>query len=292
MNYSHAMAARLDIESLRVFTSVVDLKRVGLAAQRLNLTQSAVSHKIKRLENKVGVKLLKRNPEGYTSTTEGGNFLGYARRLVGLHDEMISNYPLSNLQGKLVLGATEDATHGTLARVLGQFRRSHPAVKLQIRIAQSLELAEWLKQGDIDLAILQLFDNKVCKSDQLLWRDRVKWVMSSDYPIELGSQIPFVTFSEHCYYRQAASQALKKLGKFLDIVFECSSVKGVNEAVRQGIGIALITESMVDDSLVEIDTGLPAIPDIAHVIRTGGEGNEVLISDLSAMLRQQLSDIA
>lgn len=286
------MTARLDIESLRVFTSVVDLKRMGLAAQRLNLTQSAVSHKIKRLENKVGLKLLKRGSEGFVSTTEGNSFLDYARRLVCLHDEMISNYPVSKLQGQLVLGATEDATHGALARVLGQFRRSHPGVNLQIRIAQSLELLQWLDDGSIDLAILQLFSNKTLKSDQVLWRDRVKWVMSADYPVEIGDRIPFVTFSEHCYYRQAASQALKKLGKTLDIVFECQSVKGVNEAVRQGIGVALITESVMDGSLVEIEAGLPEIGEIAHAIRIGAGNDNALNNDLCAMLHNELSDSA
>jgi DNA-binding transcriptional LysR family regulator len=282
------MAARLDIESLRVFTSVIDLKRVGLAAQQLNLTQSAVSHKIKRLENRVGLKLLRRNSQGFTSTAEGSGFLDYARRLVCLHDEMVSNYPVSNLQGKLVLGATEDATHGALARVLGQFRRSHPAVKLQIRIAQSLQLEEWLKDGSIDLAILQLFNQKIRKSDQILWRDRVKWVMSADYPVEIGDLVPFVSFSEHCYYRQAASQALKNQGRSLDIVFDCQSVNGVNEAVRQGIGVALITESVMDDSLVEVDAGLPEMPDIAHVIRIGSGKNQILNNDLCTLLHNEL----
>lgn len=284
------MSSRLDIESLRVFTLVVDCKRVGLAAQQLNLTQSAVSHKIKRLESRIGMKLLERSPEGFTPTEEGVNFLNYARRLISLHDEMLSTYPVSPLQGTIVLGATEDATHGALAKVLGLFRRSHPRVNLQIKIAQSLVLEDWLRAGSIDLVILQLFENKVRRSDHVLWSDRIMWVMSADYPLEIGKHIPFVSFSENCYYRKAASRALKKQGRELNIVFECQSVKGVNEAVKQGIGVALVTASVVDKTLVKVDMELPEMPEIVHVLRHGrGKVNSV-IDDLKELLIEELAE--
>ena len=284
------MSNRLDVDSLRVLTSVVDLKRVGLAAEQLHLTQSAVSHTLKRLENRVGFKLLKRESNGFTLTGEARSFHDYARRLVSLHDEMLSNYRVSSLQGNIVLGATEDATHGALARVSGQFRRTHPGVNLQIKIAQSLVLSDWLKSKQIDMGILQLFDDQLRKTDQLLWSDRLQWVQSPDFPLELSDEIPFVSFSEDCFYRKAASRALKKQGRKLNVVFECQSAKGVNEAVKQGIGIALITESVVDETLTPVKANLPELPGIVHVLRlANGRGNE-LTQDLKDILIDELAD--
>ena len=283
------MSNKLDVDSLRVLTSVVDLKRVGLAADQLHLTQSAVSHSLKRLEHRLGFKLLKRQSDGFILTAEARSFHDYARRLVSLHDEMLSNYRVSALQGNIVLGATEDATHGALARVSGQFRRSHPAVNLQIKIAQSLVLSDWLKSNQIDMAILQLFEDQLRKTDLPLWRDRLQWVKSADFPLSLDDEIPFVSFSEDCYYRKAASRALKKQGRKLNVVFECPSAKGVNEAVRQGMGVALITESVVDESLAPVKADLPELPGIVHVVRLGSGRSNELTRDLKEILSNELS---
>lgn len=283
------MSNKLDVDSLRVLTSVVNLKRVGLAASHLNLTQSAVSHTIKRLENRVGFKLLKRESDGFTLTREAASFHDYANRLVVLHDEMLSNYRISSLQGNLVLGATEDATHGSLARVLGQFRRTHPDVNLQIKIAQSLVLSDWLKSNRVDMAVLQVFENQVRKADTVLWRDRLHWVQSADFPLSVDDVIPFVSFSEDCYYRKAASRALKQQGRKLNVVFECPSARGVNEAVRQGIGVALMTESVVDESLVAARADLPELPGIVHVVRTGAGRKNELVEDLNTILIDELA---
>ena len=283
------MSNKLDVDSLRVLTSVVNHKRVGLAANHLNLTQSAVSHTLKRLENRLGFKLLKRDSEGFTLTSEARSFHDYANRLVSLHDEMLSNYRISALKGDLILGATEDATHGSLARVLGQFRRTHPDVNLQIKIAQSLVLSDWLKSNHIGMAILQVFEDQVRKTDTVLWRDRLHWVQSADFPLQVETAIPFVSFSEDCYYRKAASRALKQQGRKLNVVFECPSAKGVNEAVRQGIGIALMTESVVDETLVPVRADLPELPGIVHVARIGAGRRNELTDDLKALLVDELS---
>ncbi len=283
------MSKKLDIDSLRVLTSVVKHRRVGVAASQLNLTQSAVSHTLKRLESRIGFKLLRRESEGFALTREATSFHDYASRLVSLHDEMLSNYRISSLSGNLVLGATEDATHGSLARVLGLFKRSHPEVNLQIKIAQSLVLSDWLKSSRLDMAILQVFEDQLRTTDTVLWRDRLHWVQSADFPLLVDDAIPFVSFSEDCYYRKAASAALKQKGRKLNVVFECSSAKGVNDAVRQGIGVALIPQSVVDETLVPVKAGLPKLPEIVHVVRVGAGRCNERVKDLKELLIDELA---
>jgi len=65
-------------------------------------------------------------------------------------------------------------------------------------------------------------------------------VQSADFPLVVDDAIPFVSFSENRYYRKAASRALKQQGRKLNVVFECSSANGVNEAVRQVVTTHLI----------------------------------------------------
>ena len=80
---------RLDIESLRTFRAVVDSGSVTHAASQLNLTQSAVSWKMKRLEERLGSPLLVRDGRNMTLTELGSELLVHAEQIVSAHDDAV-----------------------------------------------------------------------------------------------------------------------------------------------------------------------------------------------------------
>src|SRR5689334_17417518 len=100
---------RLDIDSLRAFKTVVDLGGVTRAAQKLNLTQSAISHKLARLEERIGRPIAFKSGTGITPTADGRSLLAYAERLIALHDEAAEHFKSSELSGQVRLGSSEDA---------------------------------------------------------------------------------------------------------------------------------------------------------------------------------------
>lgn len=259
---------RLDIDSLRTFKTVLELGGVTRAAQKLNITQSAVSHKLARLEGRIGRPILLRRNGGIAPTAEGESLLDYALRLVALHDEAAERFRPSTLAGHVRLGATEDVIGEKLAGILGRFRRLHPQVSLSIRMAQSLVLEQWLGTAEIDLAIMQVFVEEKKRGDRELWREDLIWVRAADHPIELGSTIPFVSFDENCFYRRAAREALARKGRALDVVLECPTVSGVTAGVRHGLGIGLIGRRYLAPGLVELTSDLPSFPQICHVLRS------------------------
>jgi DNA-binding transcriptional LysR family regulator len=243
---------RLDIDSLRTFKTVLELGGVTRAAQRLNITQSAVSHKLARLEGRIGRPILLKRNGGIGPTAEGESLLDYAERLIALHDEAAERFRPSRLAGHVRLGATEDTIGEKLAGILGRFRRLHPQVALSIRMAQSLVLQRWLDAAEIDLAIMQAFVGEKRRGDRELWREDLIWVGAADHSVELGSTVPFVSFDENCFYRQAARKALAKKGRTLDVVLECPSVSGVTAGVRHGLGVGLIGRRYLAAGLVEL----------------------------------------
>ncbi|HVL21867.1 MAG TPA: LysR family transcriptional regulator, partial [Amaricoccus sp.] len=81
------MARHLDLTALRSFTAVADSGGVTRAATQLNLTQTAVSMQLKRLEEFLGQPLIDRSQRTVTLTAEGEQLLGYARRMLALNDE-------------------------------------------------------------------------------------------------------------------------------------------------------------------------------------------------------------
>lgn len=282
---------RLDIESLRTFRTVLELGAITGAAQRLNLTPSAVSHKLARLEERIGRPILVKGPEGFTPTADGYSLLSYAERLVSLHDEAADYFRLSEMAGEIRLGSTEDATGKKLAAVLGRFRRLHPRVSLNIRVAQSLMLQQWLKAAEVDLAILQIFSNQMEPGDHELWREDLLWVQASDHPVMVGKRIPFVSFDRNCFYRLAAKQRLAESGRSLDVVLECPSAEGVRAGVRHGLGVALLNRRNLGPGLVEIASDhLPRFPQVSHVLRSRNGASGELERGLADTVIQELSD--
>lgn len=286
----HGVQMRLDIDSLRAFKTVVELGGVTRAAQKLNLTQSAVSHKLARLEERIGRPIILKNGTGFAPTSDGRSLLSYADRLIALHDEAAEHFKSSELKGHVRLGVTEDAASERLAAVLGRFRRLHPGVSLSIRVAQSLVLQEWLRAGEVDLAVTQVFAPEKEPDDRELWRQDLIWVQSTDHPVTLGSNIPFVSFDANCFYRRAAEAVLAETGRTLDVILECSSAEGVKAAVRHGLGVAMIGRRHLMPGLTEITSDLPAFPQICHVIRSGKRLSFDLDSSLTDAVSQEMKE--
>ncbi len=280
---------RLDIDSLRTFKMVVELGGITRAAQKLHLTQSAVSHKLARLEERIGRPLLSKGPGGLGPTEDGRNLLSYADRLVALHDEAADHFRSSDLSGQIRLGSTEDSTGRKLAAVLGRFRRLHPQVTLSIKVAQSLMLRHWLESGEVDLAILQVFENEMQPDDIELWREDLLWVRAADHPITYDRLIPFVSFDAQCFYRLAAQRALAERGQALNVILECPSSEGVRAGVRHGLGLALLNRRNLAPGIVEAEGDLPGFPPVVHVLRRRSEApsriEQSLIDAVTAELR-------
>lgn len=279
---------RLDIESLRTFKAVLEHGGVTRAAKSLNITQSAVSHKLARLEERVGRPILIKTGNGFATTSDGQGLLHYAERLISLHDEAAQHFRSSELAGKIRLGATEDATSKKLATVLGRFGRIHSNVSLYARVAQSLVLNFWLTTGEIDLAIMQVFVDEKEPNDVELWREDLLWVRAIDHPVKLGRNIPFVSFDSNCFYRLAAMRHLVDTGRKLDVVLECPSKEGVRAGIRNGFGVGLLSRRNLVDGLELLEGDLPHLPQVCHVLRSRTRNPSLVERNLTGAILQEM----
>ena len=112
------MSRNLDLTSLRSFAAVADAGGVTRAAGFLNLTQSAVSMQIKRLEESLDLQLLDRSGRSVTLTAAGEQMLGYARRLLALNDEAVARLTHQSFEGEIVMGVPADIVYPAIPRVL------------------------------------------------------------------------------------------------------------------------------------------------------------------------------
>ena len=141
-----------DTVLLRTFAAICDAGSFTKAAREVNLTQSAVSLHVKRLEDQVGSRLIMRNTRGVRLTEHGEILLSYARRILALYKE--AEHRLSRDSGGLVrIGAAEYFDLHTLSALLGQFSARYPAVRLQIELGIGPDISALLDEGELDLVI-------------------------------------------------------------------------------------------------------------------------------------------
>ena len=126
------MPRNLDLTALRSFAAVVDAGGVTRASGFLNLTQSAVSMQIKRLEEMLDLKLFDRSTRQISLTAEGEVLLGYARRMLALNDDALQRLTLDKHEGEIVLGVPHDIVYPSIPQVLHRFAREYPKMKVNL----------------------------------------------------------------------------------------------------------------------------------------------------------------
>lgn len=282
-------ARRLEIDALRALATLRQQGGITRAAEVLGLSQSAVSHKIKRLEQSLECTLLNRRPGAPLFTAQGEDLLHYATRILGLHDEALLSLSKSPLAGRIALGMTEDIACSDLSRILARFRRLHPQVAVRIKVRMSLSLRAQLEEGALDAAIAQVFVHDLRPSDVVLRQERLLWVKSPDLLLAPDQPIPFLSFDDQCFYRSWAMDRGQDHGARLETVFECASAAGIAAAVVAGLGVALLNSHQITPEMEPISGLLPEPPKLAYIVRRARKSRNPALDTLIHEIRSEIS---
>jgi DNA-binding transcriptional LysR family regulator len=288
---------QLDVESLRAFATVLDAGGMTRAAERLDMSQSAVSWKIKRLEERVGRDLLIRDGRTLRPSRDGEELLRYARSLIETHDEAVARLTGSDLTGRIRLGATEEVGAHHLGPVVGRFNRIHPALTIEIRIDTSNSLLADVGEGRLDLVLVQIDAGDRQPDDTVLWLDELGWISSPEWTY-LEGPVPVVSFGDDCFYRPRASRALAEAGVPHSFPFSGASTASVIAGVEAGFGVAVMSRRSIGGDVIEWPRAaqLPPLPPVYQVVRLapGPVAPEVaqLVADLERVLVEGSFDAA
>ena len=231
----------LDLDLLRSFVSVVDAGGFTRAGERVHRTQSTVSQQIKRLEEEFGRPLLNRIGKRVTPTEDGERLLVYARRLLLLAEEARDVLARPQGDGIIRLGIPEDFAAYRLTKLLAQFSRAQPSLRLDVRCALSVELKRDLERGELDLALYKrdLGD----KGGIAAWPERLHWVTSKAHPVDIRqNSVPLIFFPLGCLYRNRAIHAVEASGRSWHIAYSSSSLAGIQAAIGAGLGLSILSE--------------------------------------------------
>ena len=250
----------LDLDLLHSFVSVVDTGGFTRAGERVHRTQSTVSQQIIRLEKTLGYPLLHRNGRLTTPTEQGERLVSYARRILSLEQEAREVIARPVSEGVLRLGVPEDFAAYQLTKLLSEFTRSRPGLRLDVRCRLSVEIQRALERGELDLA---LYKRDAGGGDAIAaWPEQLRWVASQRHPVNFNRDpVPLVMFEQGCLYRNRMIHAIEAGGRSWHIAYTSPNLPGIQAAVSVGLGVSILPEiaSLSDHHVLKFKDGFPRI---------------------------------
>ncbi|WP_407315253.1 LysR substrate-binding domain-containing protein [Pseudomonas sp. nanlin1] len=265
----------MDIALIRTFVAVVDHASMTTAANLLFMTQGAVSQQVKRLEQSLGCSLLIRKPKQLELTSQGELFLAKARQLLQFNDEIWAQTVGSPVRGYLRIGAPPDLIT-SLAPAMKTFSESHPSVELSMKCATSLELHEDIKDGRLDIALIEYLASS--PQGEVIRTEPLVWVASATSDIWKTRPLPLSLVDERCVFRPLVLGALAKEGIAWRAIFENGSFEATASTVRVGLAVTAWLASTVPADLIKIPeaAGLPDLPEFAVCLRMSSVAQRVV----------------
>lgn len=259
-----------DLDALHSFVTGVELGSFARAADRVGRSTSAISAQLRKLEQQAGVPLVQKSGRGLALTAAGEVLLGYARRILSLNEEAVLAVAGSSLDGAVRLGLQEDFSERLLPAVLGRFNRSHPEVRIEVKVGRHAELMDGLRAGRLDL-VLAWHSGPAAPYMTALGEQPLRWIgPAGDAARAWGSPgqvLPLVTFDAPCRFRSAAIAALDGAGIPWRVVLASPSVSGVWAAVAAGLGVTVRTVLGAPATLAALAPGggSPGLPSLPHI---------------------------
>ena len=271
----------VDIANLNAFTAVADTASFSLAAERLHLTQPAVSKRIAALEAELDTLLFDRLGRKVLLTEAGRMLLPRARRILVEAED--SRRALRNLSGR-VAGVLSLATshHIGLHRlppVLREYASRYAEVQLDMHFMDSEVACEVVAKGDVELGIVTLpTDPSPPLQTFPVWTDRLLAVANREHPLAqqgpispaLLSRYPAIMPGEATFTRRIIDRLFQPWGIQLQVAFATNYLETIKMMVSVGLGWSILPHTMVDGDLVALGvTDLKAERTLGAAVHAG-----------------------
>ena len=260
----------LDLDLLRCFVTVVESGGFTQASKRLHLTQSAITLKVKRLEDLLQRRLFLRTSKPLELTAEGEVVMGYAFRLLELNQEMVQRITKPPETETVRLGTVQHFGYHFLPIWLSEFCKAWPNVRLVTDMGMTPELFKGLEEDRFDLIVAAsgytaLSEYKMASmiQERHLQRETLIWVQAENSKIDPGKDpLPLVMFGPLCRFRPICLDTLRKAGRTWEIVYDGGSLSAVQTAVEADLGLSVLSLLSPAPGIQRADknSGLPALP--------------------------------
>lgn len=247
----------LDVDAVHAFVAIADCQSFTKAADMLGTTQGAVSVKLKRLEQRLGYRLVERTPRQVRLSAQGAAFIGAARGFLAAHDHALA--ALACERRRLRLGIAAHVAGPEVQTLLARLNAFDPALAIEVRMENSRDLLQAFDGGALDAVVVRAEDDH--RDGQDLGAEHFGWFASPGFERPPGGPLRLASLSPGCGVRDIAARSLQAARiEWVEVFVGGSS--GVMAAVSAGVAVAALSCRLAPAGVVEVGArfGLPALP--------------------------------
>ena len=248
----------LDLDAVQAFIRIAELGSFTLAADVMQTTQAAVSLKLKRLEDRLGWRLVERTPRHVELSAQGAAFLEHARALLEVHDRALAAF--AGARQRLTIGISDHVAGPELPALIARMNAQDPQLLIEIRIGSSGDLLQSFDRRELDTVIVRLHAGR--NDGELLAEEKFGWFAAPGWQHRADEPLPVATLAEPCGVRVMSSQLLDAAAVPWTEIFVGGGVAAVVAAVMAGLGVAALAPRMLPFGAVDVGPklGLPDLP--------------------------------
>ena len=256
----------LDLDEVQAFVRIAELGSFTRAAEAMQTTQAAISLKLRRLENRLGCRLIERTPRHVQLSERGRVFLDPARQLLAAHDHALAAF--AGVRQRLIIGISDHVAGPELPALLARMTDHDPHLVVEIRIGSSGDLLQSYDRREIEAVIVRLHAGR--SDGDLVTEEKFGWFASPNWQPRAGEPLPVATMAESCGVRAMAAQHLDAAGVSWTEIFVGGGVAAVVAAVTAGLGVAALAPRMLPSGAVDVGArlGLPELPRLPVLLHT------------------------
>lgn len=265
----------VDMELYKIFYTVASCENITKAAEKLYISQPAVTMSIKKLESELGIKLFVRNKRGVILTPEGKvmyDYIAKAMENILLAENKIENFKKLET-GNIRIGIGTNLTRFFLTKHLEKFHKKYPKISINLDTSMTNELLKKLEEDKLDIAIIASEEDS-CREFNVEYIEEIQDIFISSYDFsELKnrevtlkelSEYPLVLQSTNSNTRKFIDKIASENDIKLNSIMDLASYSLVIEFAKIGMGIGFVTKNYVldelgKDTLFEINL-VPKIP--------------------------------
>ncbi|MEM7620442.1 MAG: LysR family transcriptional regulator [Pseudomonadota bacterium] len=283
----------IDTTLLRTFVEVAQTGAMTKAGRHLNLTQSAVSQQIKRLEDLFQVELFDRSQKLLKLTALGERLLPKAQSMLSLNNEIWHQMTSPDFEGQVRLGVPHDIVQSFMPRILKSFRKLWPTIDVQIVCLTTPKLLALLDKKEIDLTLTTEAkksenDGTLLLIDQLVWAGVIDGEAYKDDPLSIAIE------DETCAFRPCILEALARIGRKWRLIDGKGDGMPVMIATLQAdLAIAATLSQAIPPSCAVLppDSNLPTLPHFyINMYQAPGRDNAI-VQELASHMTKSFNQL-
>lgn len=264
-------------QQLQVYITVVENKNFSKAAEKLHMTQPAISQYIRTFEDQLDVRLLDRTNKYVRLTKAGEIVYHHAKEIVALYSKMGSLLDdlTTQVKGPLSIGASYTFGEYVLPHIIAKMKKHYPDIEPTVKIGNTEKIAEWVKSHQLDLGIIegQLKTEKQMKIQDFA-EDYVVMIVSATNPLtkkngevtklDLENET-WVLREEGSGTREAGENVFKQLQISPKNIITFGSTQAIKEAVEAGLGISILSQLAVRKELQHGTLKIVEFPGLPYI---------------------------